>query len=91
MTLYIPTGIRPICFKSGISRDDLRENKVIWVGPNPVWLVPYRKGRLGHRPREDQVKIQRESGHQSQGKSLLRNQPCRHLDFGLLAFRIVRA
>ena len=90
MTLCIPTGIRPICFKSGISRDDLRENKVIWVGPNPVWLVPYRKGRLGHRPREDQVKTQRDNGQQAKERGLLRNQPCRCLDLGLLAFRMVR-
>lgn len=54
------------------------------------WFL-IEKRTLGHTPREDQVKTQRENGPQSQGKSLLRNQPCRHLDFGLLAFRIVRA
>ena len=68
MTLYVPTRIRPICFKSGISRDDLRENKDICVCPNPVWLVPYRKGRLGQtkgRPGEDS---ERKWPQTSQGK-----------------------
>ena len=44
------------------------------------------------RPREGLVKTQRENGHkQAKERGLLRNQPCRHLDLGLLAFRMVRA
>ena len=53
---------------------------------------PYKK-RLGHRhtQRDNNVRTQGEDNHvQNKERDLRRNQPCRHFDLGLPAFRTER-
>ena len=61
--------------------------------PNPVRWGPYRKRRLGHRQaqREGHVKTEEgESRLQAEERDVRIKQPCRPLDLGLLASRIIR-
>lgn len=72
------------------------------MSPDPVWLVPLYTGKFGHKDRhvqrEENVKRRGgEAGHlQAQGSGREQilcpggNQPCQHVDFGLLASRTLR-
>lgn len=72
---------------------------------NQIWKGPYKRGKFGHRNMHKWKGIGRDMGRKSlsptsQGESsvtlisltvLRRNQPCWHLNFGLLAFRTRRS
>lgn len=65
--------------------------KVKWgllVGPNPLWLVSlYKEARAKRAQGKAHVKTKEMRIHLPSKESGLRNQPCWHLDLGLLTAR----
>ena len=71
----------------GAFKEVVKLKRAHTVGLNPNDCCPYKKRRLGHRhtQREDHVKTHGEdSCLQTKEGGPRRNQPCLHLDLGLL-------